>query len=144
MRKTIKNRLQLAFTIALKDVKIRYKNSILGYFWSLLTPLIYLVIFIVIFSSRFQIERYPLYALSGLIFWNFFNTTVNMVLNSIVASSSILKAMRIPPLIFPFSSSLSSLINLSLSLIPFFILVFFSDLNRLYSLFNSYMCLAHL
>lgn len=125
MKKNIKNRLELAVTLAITNVKIRYKNSILGYFWSLLTPLIYLAIFVTIFSQRLGIERYPLYALSGLIFWNFFNTTVNQILNSVRASAGILKSMNVPTLIFPISALVSSLINLVLSLIPFFVLMFF-------------------
>lgn len=123
----IKNKLELAITLGITNVKIRYKNSILGYFWSLLTPLIYLVIFVTIFSERFDVDRYPLYALTGLIFWNYFNTTVSQVLISVVASAEVLKSMNVPTLIFPISSILSALINLLLSLAPFFVLMFFFD-----------------
>lgn len=125
MKKHIKTRLELAVTLAISNVKIRYKNSVLGFVWSLLTPLIYLLIFVTIFSQRLGIENYPLYALSGLIFWNFFNTTTNQILTSVVASSGILKSINIPTIIFPISAITSSLINLCLSLIPFFILMFF-------------------
>ena len=125
MKNIIKNRLELAITLAISNVKIRYKNSVLGFVWSLLTPLIYLLIFVTIFSQRLGVDRYPLYALSGLIFWNFFNTTVNQVLTSVVASAGVLKSMNVPTLIFPVSAMVSSVINLFFSLIPFFILMYF-------------------
>lgn len=125
LKKNIKPRLELAVTLAISNVKIRYKNSILGFVWSLLTPLIYLLIFVTIFSQRLGIDRYPLYALSGLIFWNFFNTTVNQVLHSVVGGAGILKSMNVPTLIFPISAIGSSLINLILSFIPFFGLMLF-------------------
>ncbi|WMJ72085.1 ABC transporter permease [Cytophagaceae bacterium ABcell3] len=122
----MKNKLELAFVLAIKNVKIRYKNSLLGYFWSLLTPLIYLGIFVTIFKSRFpEIENYPLYALTGLIFWNFFNTTSNQILTSIISSAGVLKSINVPTLIFPISALVSSVINLALSLIPFFVLMLF-------------------
>ena len=85
------------------------------------------MIFVSIFSERFDVEKYPLYALTGLIFWNYFNTTVNQILYSIVASAEVLKSMNVPRLIFPISALLSALINLILSLVPFFILMFFFE-----------------
>jgi len=127
LKQHIKTRLELAVTLAISNVKIRYKNSVLGFVWSLLTPLIYLLIFVSIFSQRLGVDRYPLYALTGLIFWNFFNTTVSQVLNSVMASAGVLKSMNVPTLIFPVSAMVSSVINLLLSLIPFFILMFFFE-----------------
>ena len=127
LKQRVKTRLELAVTLAISSLKVRYKNSVLGFVWSLLTPLIYLGIFVTIFSHRLGVERYPLYALTGLIFWNFFMTTVNQVLTSVVSSAGVLKSINVPPLIFPIAAISSSLINLGLSLIPFFILMFFFE-----------------
>jgi ABC-type polysaccharide/polyol phosphate export permease len=127
LKQKLKNRLELAITLAVSNVKIRYKNSILGFVWSLLTPLIFLGIFVTIFSARFDVERYPLYALTGLIFWNYFNTSVSQVLVSAVASAEILKSINVPTLIFPISAMFSALINLMFSLIPFVIIMFFFE-----------------
>ncbi|HEY8401175.1 MAG TPA: ABC transporter permease [Cytophagaceae bacterium] len=116
---------QVVSTLSIKNVKLRYKNSFLGFFWSLLTPLIYLVIFIFIFSQvQMGIENYPLFAIIGLIFWNFFSTTSNQILTSFVDGAGILKSVNLPPIIFPISAISASLINLLLSFIPFFILMF--------------------
>lgn len=138
----IKSKLELALTLAIKNVKIRYKNSVLGFFWSLLTPLVYLLIFVTIFSHRLGVDRYPLYALTGLIFWNFFNTTVSQVLISVVASANVLKSINVPTLIFPVSAMISALINLLLSLIPFFILMFFFDFEPSWKSFQFIYVLA--
>lgn len=116
----------LAFVLAFKNVKVRYKNSILGFFWSLLNPLIFLFIFVVVFSNAFgSIQNYPLYALSGIIFWIFFSTTTTQILYSVMESAAILKCIRIPTIIFPISTLLASLINLLFSFIPFSIIILF-------------------
>lgn len=113
-------------TVAIRNVKLRYKNSILGFLWTLINPLIYLTIFIFIFNQAFpDIENYPLYALTGLIIWTFFSGTSIQIMNSIIDSAGILKSLGVPPIVFPLSYLVSSLINFLLSLIPFFALMLF-------------------
>ena len=122
----IKSNFNLVLAIAIKDVKVRYKNSFLGIFWSMLNPLIFLVVFTIVFSNVFpDIENYPLYALTGLIFWVFFSNTSNQILTSIVSNKGILKSMNVSPLIFPISTLISGLINFLFSLIPFMIIMVF-------------------
>lgn len=112
--------------VSLRNVKLRYKNSILGFLWTLINPLIYLTIFIFIFKNAFpDIENYPLYAITGLIIWTFFSGTSTQIMNSIIDSGGILKSLGVPPIIFPISYLISSMINFLLSLIPFFILMVF-------------------
>ncbi len=120
---------EVAGTVAMRNVKIRYKNSILGVLWSLLNPLLYLLIFVVIFREVFDIANYPLFILSGLVFWTFFSGTSIQILNSVLDSGGILKSLSVPPVIFPLSYLLSSLVNLGLMLIPFFILMLFFGLQ---------------
>lgn len=116
---------QVITIVAIRNIKLRYKNSALGFLWSLINPLILLGIFIFIFSTAFpDIENYPLYAISGLIFWNYFSTGTHQVLNSVIESGGILKSLSVPPIIFPIAALYSALINLLLSLLPFFGLMF--------------------
>ncbi len=130
MTNEVKDKISLIWILAVRNVKIRYKNSALGYLWSLITPLVYLLIFVTIFSSRFpEIENYALYALTGLIFWNFFNTTSNQIMVSVISSAGVLKSINVPALIFPVSALVSSLVNLILSFIPFFVLMLFFGFN---------------
>ena len=117
---------RLAYTLAARNVKLKYKNSTLGFLWSLLTPLLYLMIFTLIFSQAFpSIENYPLFALTGLVFWGFFANSSNQVVQSVVASSGILKSVNVPTIIFPVSNLLAELFNLILSFIPFAVLMYF-------------------
>lgn len=123
----LKNFPALVHIIALKNIKMKYKNSALGFVWSMLHPLAYLIIFIVVFSNAFPaIDRYALYALVGLIFWTFFNNTINQMLQGIIGNASVLKTMAIPKLLFPFSAMVAELATFLLSLVPFFgLMVFF-------------------
>ncbi|MGQ0828481.1 MAG: ABC transporter permease [Bacteroidota bacterium] len=116
--------------LALKIIKLRYKNSILGFLWSMMNPLIYLVIFILVFSHAFPgIDRYPLYALTGLILWTFFSSSTIQVIESIIYNSGVLKSINVPTIAFPLAAQLASLINLFLSLIPFVLLMFLFGLK---------------
>jgi ABC-2 type transport system permease protein len=110
--------------LALKTVKLRYKNSVLGFLWSMMNPMIYLVIFTFVFSYAFPgIDRYPLYALTGLMFWTFFSTSTIQVIESIINNSGVLKSINVPTIAFPLAAQVSSIISLFLSLIPFTILM---------------------
>ncbi len=118
---------RLIYQLGLKFLRIRYKNSILGYVWTLLHPIIYVVIFTFIFSTIVgDVENYPVYALSGMLFWIFFNTTTSQILTSVIESAQLLKAMAVPPVYFPMGTLVAGFVNLYLSLIPFVILMFFT------------------
>lgn len=82
------------------------------------------MIFTFVFGQVFsEIDRYPLYALTGLVFWIYFSTTTIQVIESIINSSGVLKSINVPTIAFPLAAQLASLISLLLSLIPFFILM---------------------
>lgn len=114
----------LVWALAWKNIKVKYKNSLLGFFWSLLNPLLFLVIFSYIFSHAFQsIENYKLYALSGLVAWSLFPVASSQVIQSLVENSGILKSLNVPSIIFPASAVVSSLINFCLTMVPFGVLM---------------------
>jgi ABC-type polysaccharide/polyol phosphate export permease len=121
-------------SLAVKTLKVRYKNSLLGIFWSMLNPLLFLIILYIVFSrvaNENQELNYALYALSGLIFWNFISASVLQVLTSFIDNGDILKSVNLDPIAFPFAAMLAAIFNLLLSFIPFFIILFFVgyDLN---------------
>lgn len=111
-------------SIAIKTIKLRYKNSLLGVFWSMLNPIIFLLILWAVFREVSNMENYALYALSGLVFWNFLSSSILQVLTSFIDNASILKSINLHPLSFPLAAGLAALFNLMLTLIPFFILMF--------------------
>lgn len=85
-----------------------------------------LSIFVFVFGKIVNnIENYPLYVLSGLIFWNFFVSSSNQMINKILESGGILKSVNIPPVIFPLSALISNLINFLITFVPFFALMIF-------------------
>lgn len=109
-------------SLAVKTLKVRYKNSLIGIFWSMLNPLLFLLILWVVFSQLKAVEgmNYPLYALSGLIFWNFISASILQVLTSFIDNGEILKSVNLHPIAFPLSAMLAAIFNLLLSFIPFF------------------------
>ncbi|MBK9075061.1 MAG: ABC transporter permease [Flavobacteriales bacterium] len=117
----------LLLEVAWKNVRLRYKSSLLGFLWTLLNPVLYLLIFLFIFSRAFpQVENYPVFALSGLILWTFFATTTAHIQGALVENAGVLRSLAVPPLVFPLAQWMAGLFNLSLSLLPFAgILAFF-------------------
>ncbi|HEX2617154.1 MAG TPA: ABC transporter permease [Flavobacteriales bacterium] len=110
----------LLFALAWKNVRLRYKSSFLGFLWTLLNPLLFLLIFLVIFRHAFpQVPNYPVFALSGLVFWAFFATSSAHILSALVENASILKSFPVPTLAFPLAQAMAGLINLLLSFVPF-------------------------
>lgn len=115
----------LVWTLGIKNLKLRYKNSILGFLWSLLNPIMYLIIFSFVFGNMFsEIDRYPLYVLTGLFFWSFFNNTTIQIIESIIHSSGVLKSINVPTIAFPIGGLLSSLMSLFLTFIPYMVMMF--------------------
>ncbi len=117
----------LLLALAWKNVRLRYKSSLLGFAWTLLNPLIFLLIFLFIFRHAFpQVPNYPVFALSGLIFWAFFATVSGHILGALVENAGVLKSLAVPPLAFPLAQLFAGLFNLLLSFVPFaFIMAFF-------------------
>ncbi|MGL4981570.1 MAG: ABC transporter permease [Treponemataceae bacterium] len=106
-----------------RDFKTKYKRSVLGVFWSFLNPLLTMAVQYIVFSRIFNRgdESYFAYLLSGIVFFSFFSETTTMGLVSITGNAPLLRKVYIPKSIFPIARILSSSINLSLSLIPLFL-----------------------
>lgn len=121
-------------SLSLKTIKLRYKNSVLGIFWSMINPLIFLLILIVVFKEVNHIKNFSLYALSGLVFWNFISTSILQVLSSFIDNSNLIKSLNIKSFSFPISALLAALINFLLVFIPFFIVMFFLNYELNWSL----------
>ena len=103
-----------------RDFKTKYKRSALGMAWSFLTPLLTMSVQYVVFSTLFQsdIPNYPVYLLSGIVFFNFFSEAVSMGMTSITGNASLIKKVYMPKYIYPVSRILSSLVNFALAIIP--------------------------
>lgn len=102
----------LIWTLAWGEFKQRYKNSVLGYFWSLLEPLLMLVVLYVVFSNlmRIQVEYYQLFLLLGIILWNFLSRATSMGLNAILGKPSMVQKIYFPREILVLSSCITALL----------------------------------
>ncbi len=106
-----------------RDFKVKYKRSILGMLWSLLNPLLTMMVQYVVFSQLFRgnIENFPVYLLSGTVIFGFFTEAVGLALMSIVGNAALITKVYVPKYIYPVTKVLSSLINLLISMVPLLI-----------------------
>lgn len=97
---------ELLVNLVRKDLKVRYKSSVLGFLWSLLNPAMLLVVYYFVFSVLLGsgIPRFPIYLLSGLLVWNLFNVGLSSATGSVVASSGIVNKVWFPREVLPLSA----------------------------------------
>lgn len=100
-----------------RDIKIKYRRSVLGVLWTLLNPLFMMIVLSVVFSNlfKFDIENFPLYLLSGQVIFNFFNDTTTSSMGAIISNGSLIKKIYVPKYLFVLSRVFSSFINLMAS-----------------------------
>lgn len=103
-----------------RDFKTKYKRSVLGVFWSFLNPLLTMLVLYFVFSNifRFDIAHYPVYLLIGIVAFNFFNEACSMSLMSILGNAGLITKVYMPKYIYPLTRTMSSAVNLAISLIP--------------------------
>jgi lipopolysaccharide transport system permease protein len=114
---------ELIRNLVISDLKTRYKNSVFGFFWSLLNPLGMMLVFTLIFgvlTPNVNIEKYPLFLLCGLLPWNYFSTSVTGSLYSVIGNSNLVKKVYFPRAVLPIATVLSQLINFLLAFIVLF------------------------
>ncbi len=103
-----------------RDFKTKYKRSVLGYLWSFLNPLLTMIVQYIVFSTIFRsgIDNFPVYLLSGIILFNFFNEAVGQGLTAIVGNASLITKVYVPKYIYPVTKVVSCSINMTISVIP--------------------------
>lgn len=106
-----------------RDFKTKYKRSVLGVFWSFLNPLLMMIVQYCVFSTAFRpdIANFPAYLIIGTIMFNFFSEACGMTLTSILGNASLITKVYIPKYIYPLTRTVSSSVNLSISLLPMLI-----------------------
>ncbi|MBI3998904.1 MAG: ABC transporter permease, partial [Armatimonadetes bacterium] len=102
-----------------RDVLTRYKRSVVGVAWTMLSPLGMMVVLTVAFSSLFQTTRaFPVYLLTGLISWNFFSQTTTAAMMGLVWGGALIHRIYIPRTVFAISAVGAGLVNLVMALVP--------------------------
>ena len=110
---------ELVKVLVARDLKVRYKRSVLGFLWTLLNPLITIVIFSLVFSRIFSniYQQYKLYMFSGVLIWNFFSLATSQGLASLVSNGGTIRKIAVPKIVFPLAVVCSNFLNLTFSLV---------------------------
>lgn len=97
-----------------RDIKTKYRKSILGVLWTILNPLFMMIVLSVVFSNlfKFDIEYFPVYLLSGQLIFNFFSESTTNAMGAIIANGPLIKKIYVPKYMFVLSRIFSSSINL--------------------------------
>lgn len=112
-RKELWNYRELIYFFAWRDIKIKYKQTLLGFLWAVLQPLIMALIFTAVIGKAIQQNSsidipYPVFILSGMMLWNFFSSSLSNAAQSMVLNASIIKKIYFPRLIIPLSSIITA------------------------------------
>ena len=102
-----------------KGIRLKYRRSYLGILWSLLEPLLTMVVLTIVFGTLMGVSdrSFPVYILSGRLLYGFFSQSTTAALKSIRANSSIIKKVYVPKLLYPLSSILFNFVIFGISLI---------------------------
>jgi len=132
-----KKNLRILKEIAFSDFKVRYQNSILGYVWTLIKPLLLFAVLYIVFSvfMRFPVENYQLYLLLGVVVWNFFAEATVVALRSFETKQSLITKIYFPRIIVVIASTLTSFMTFLLNMLVFFVFLTLSNIGFHFSFF---------
>ena len=132
----------LLYQLLIRDIKNKYRKSILGVFWSFLEPLLTMIVLTIIFYTIFKgfgVENYPMYLLTGRLMFTFFSGGTSAAMRSIRGSAGILKTVYVPKYIYPLSTILSNFVTFLLSLVVLFLVM--AATNAPFTIYIIFTCL---
>lgn len=120
---------ELLYFLVWRDIKVRYKQTVLGVAWAVLQPLLTMAVFTVFFGVLGRISSeglpYPIFFYSALVPWTYFNSCLRRSSDSLVGSASLVSKIYFPRLILPLASVLSSLVDFGFAFVVLLVLMFF-------------------
>ena len=118
-----------------RDIKIKYRRSVLGILWSFLDPLLSMIVLTIIFSTLFSktIPNYPVYYLSGMLTYALFRGGSTAAMRSLVSSSGIWKTIYVPKYLYVLSAVLSNFVTYVLSLVILFAIMLISYIRMFFN-----------
>ncbi len=124
LRELVKFR-QLIALLVVRELKVRYKRSVFGLLWTMLNPLLLMVVYTVVFTTIMPVaqKNFSIFLLAALLPWLFFSTALLQGLNSILMNQDLIRKVRVPQAVFPLSVVGSNLVNFVLSMVPLFLLM---------------------
>lgn len=132
-----RNYIELIWIMAKTDFKLRYNNSLLGYFWSLMKPLLLFGVLWLVFSvfMNFDVPNYQLYLLLGIILWNFFSEGTMAGVHALSSKASIIKKVYFPRIFVVIASTVTVFLSLFFSLFVFYLFMLASGVELSYHAF---------
>ena len=122
---------ELAYFFAWREIKVRYKQTIIGALWAVFQPVMATIIFTIFFGKFAKMPSegipYPLFVYTGLIFWNYFSFGLTHASESMIGNANIIQKIYFPRLIIPISSSLVGLIDFAVSGVLLVVLMFYCN-----------------
>ena len=102
-----------------RDIKVKYRRSVLGLAWSILNPLLMMMVITAVFSTvfKFDVENFPAYYLTGSLIFNFVSEATNGAMRSILENSGLIKKVYLPKYVFPLEKVIFAFVNAIFSLI---------------------------
>lgn len=124
----LKHRNFLLYYLTARDFKVKYRHSFLGVAWSVLNPLLMMIVLSLVFSHifRFDIENFALYLILGNTIFSFMTDGTSTAMGSVTGNAALIKKVYIPKYIFPLEKVLFALVNFAVSLIAVVIVMVFS------------------
>ena len=111
---------ELLFFLTLRQIKVRYKQTIMGASWSVLQPFLTMIVFTIIFGNFAKMPSenipYPIFSYSGLVLWTYFSTSLSQAGNSLVGNTNLVTKVYFPRLFIPTSSCLAGLLNYAVAM----------------------------
>ena len=119
---------EMIISLVRKDLRTRYKGSVLGFLWTFVNPLLQLIVYSVVFSviMRVQMDKYYIYMFVGLLPWIFFCNCVQGGANSVMAGQDLIKKIYFPRLVLPIATVSAAFMNMLFSMVVMFAALFVS------------------
>ncbi|MEE1321705.1 MAG: ABC transporter permease [Acutalibacteraceae bacterium] len=119
--------------LVVKNIKLQYRNSVLGMFWTFLQPLLTMVVLSIVFNNLFgrdssKVVNYSVYLLSGRLLYEFFTQSTKRAMRSIRSNASIIKKVYVPKYIYPLSQALSTFVTFLISLSVLAVVILFFNI----------------
>jgi lipopolysaccharide transport system permease protein len=109
---------ELFYQLVTRDIKLKYRRSFLGYVWSVLNPLLMMIVMYFVFSQmfRFNIANFPVYLITGNLLFGFMQSATSRAMGSVAGNAALLKKIYVPKYIFTVSAVTSDFVNMLFSL----------------------------
>lgn len=125
--------------LVIRDLKLKYRRSVLGYVWSVLKPLMTMIVLTLVFGGIFRrnIENYPVYLLTGRVLYDYLKESTTGGLGSVVENAALLKKVYVPKYIFTWAKVTSCLVDTMLSMAALLLVIFFTGARFYWTLLLS-------